>query len=379
MATEQVTLRTTIQTIVDEMERIAPLSLAEGWDNVGLLIGDRQSPVQKIITCLTITREVVQEAVREGVQMIITHHPILFKPVKQLVMDRPESRMVCEMIQKGIAVYSAHTAFDNSVGGINDWLAQKLELVDTRALRPRAGEMKVKLVVYVPVSDLNKVADAIFAAGAGVIGEYKECSFRLAGVGTFYGSEQSNPSLGQKGRREEVQEYRLEAVVPQSNLQAVVQAMRLVHSYEEPAFDVYPLQTVTSPSIGAGRIGRLPEKRSLESLALHLGKVLKAPGVQLVGDRQQSVQEIAIACGAAGEFLSDAIRAKADVFVTGEMRFHDLLLAKESRVGVVLPGHYASEHPAMMALADRLQEKFPDLIIRPSYEECEPISILPIL
>src|SRR5439155_11017143 len=214
---------------------------------------------------------------------IVTHHPILFRGVKRLTTANAEGQTVLALARAGIAVFSPHTGFDNTRGGINDRLAAKLGLTDVRPLRHRDARSTCKIVVFVPESDLAKVSDAMFAAGAGVIGEYRECSFRSAGTGTFHGSDAAHPTVGQKGRREEVSEWRLEVVCPESAVDTVVSAMRRAHSYEEPAVDVYPLRPGRS-SIGEGRIGRLPAATTLRTLAETLKTQLRCGPVQVIGD-----------------------------------------------------------------------------------------------
>lgn len=248
----------TVAAAVAHLERMLPLRLAAEWDNVGLLLGERDGAVDRVMTCLTVTPTTAAEAVERRASMIVSHHPVLFRAVKRLTGDTTEGRMLLALARAGVAVYSPHTAFDNARGGINEQIATRLGLTALAPLRPgRGGARQVKLVVFVPDSDLARVSDALFAAGAGRIGEYRECSFRLAGTGTFHGSEAANPTVGQKGRREEISEWRLEVVCPESRLSAVVTALRQAHSYEEPAFDLYPLQAAPD-SLGDGRVGELP-------------------------------------------------------------------------------------------------------------------------
>jgi len=322
------------------------------------------------MTCLTLTPEVAQEAIQANVQLIVTHHPILFRPVQRLTADTPEGRMLLSLVKAGVAVYSPHTAFDNTAGGINDSLARRLGLVEIVALRRREGPPQCKIVVFVPDSDLTRVSDAMFSAGAGQIGEYSQCSFRVSGTGTFFGSEATQPTVGQKGRHEEVSEWRLEVLCPENLQERVIETMRRAHSYEEPAYDVYPLQPA---SIGEGRLGRLKKSQTLEQLAQTTKQVLKAARVQIVGDPSRSVERVALACGAGGEFLMDAVRAKADVFLTGEVRFHDYLAAQANGLALVLPGHYATERFGIEELADRLHDKFPELQVWPSQSESDPV------
>ena len=208
------------------------------------------------------------------------------------------------------------------------------------------------------IKDLGRVSDSLFAGGAGRIGEYSECSYRLAGTGTFFGSDASNPTVGIKGQREEVSEWRLEAVCPASCVEAVVAAIRQAHSYEEPAFDLYLLHAPPSRR-GEGRLGSLEPGRSLAELAAAVKATLRAGPVQTIGDLQRPVRRVAIVCGAGGEFLADAVRARADVLLTGEMRFHDYLSAGAQGLALILPGHYATERCGIEELADRLRGEFP--------------------
>jgi dinuclear metal center YbgI/SA1388 family protein len=356
------------------LERFAPSSTAAEWDNTGLLLGDPAANVTRVMTCLTVTPDVSAEAVREGANLIVSHHPVLFRGAKKLTATNSEGQAVLPLLRAGIAVYSPHTAFDNCPGGINDGLCKRLGLVNVAALRPREARRQCKLVVFAPDADLQKVSDAVFAAGAGVIGQYNECSFRLAGTGTFYGTDATNPTVGQKGRREDVSEWRLEVVVPEHLVSSVVGAMRKAHSYEEPAFDIYPLKPGTSG--GEGRFGELGAPAPLGELAKLVKTALKANAVQVVGDPARVVRTVALACGAAGEFLSDAIRCKADVFLTGEVRFHDALTARGANVGLILPGHYATERPAVEDLAAKIAIAFPGTTTWASGDERDPLATI---
>jgi dinuclear metal center YbgI/SA1388 family protein len=362
----------TVAELAGYLERFAPSHTAADWDNVGLLLGDPAGSVARIMTCLTITADVVEEAVRERANLIVSHHPIFFRPVKKLTANTADGKIVLPLIRAGIAVYSPHTAFDNCTGGINDILCRRLGIEKPVPLRSRPAAGQCKLVVFVPDSDLAKVSDALFSAGAGVIGNYHECSFRLAGKGTFFGTDSTNPTVGQKGRREDVDEWRLEVVVSEKSVTHVLAAMRRAHSYEEPAFDVYPLKPGTAG--GEGRIGELAQPTTLAKLAKRAKRELSAASVQVVGDLSRTVRKVAIACGAAGEFLMDSLRSNADVFLTGELRFHDALTARAANVGVILPGHYATERPAVEELSQKLAADWPMVTAWASTVECDPLG-----
>jgi dinuclear metal center YbgI/SA1388 family protein len=362
----------TVGAVLDYLERLAPPSQAAEWDNVGLLLGERSAPVQRVMTCLTVTPQSAAEAVERQAHLVVTHHPIFFKPVRRLTGDSPEGRTLLALARAGVAVYSPHTAFDNAPGGINDLLARRLGLTEVQPLRRQDAARQVKVVVFVPDNDLGRVSDAVFAAGAGHIGEYAECSFRLAGTGTFHGSEATHPTVGERGRREEVSEWRLEVVCPERDLPGVLSAMRKAHSYEEPAFDVYPLLPLPGKG-GEGRVGSLPAPVPLAEFATRVKSALRCGPVQTVGEPDRGVQRVAVACGAAGEMLADAVRAKADAFLTGEMRFHDYLAARAQGVALVLPGHYATERCGAEELAERLRQQFPGAEVWASQREADPV------
>ena len=369
--------------VIAFLQKFAPLDLAEEWDNVGLLLGDARGQAKKIMTCLTVTPASAEEAVEAGVGLIVSHHPVLFRASKRLTAGHPEGKMLLSLIRAGVAVYSPHTAFDNTHGGINDQIAAGLALINAKPLRPsrQAGSpASYKVVVFVPDKDLDKVSAAMFAAGAGQIGQYSQCSFRIPGTGTFFGSEATNPTLGQKGRREEVGELRLESVCPAESLGAVIAALRKTHSYEEPAFDIYPLTGAPSKlrhteRPGQGRVGELSKPLPLSKLARLVQKTLRANEVQRVGDPGRLIQRVAIVCGAGGEFVSDAGRAHADVLLTGEARFHDCLAAEALGLALLLPGHYASERPGVETLADLIQQQFPRAEVWASRREGDPLQV----
>ncbi len=360
-----------VHEIADWMGAFAPLDLAADWDNVGLLLGDRKDTIERVMTCLTVTQCVVEEAIAEKVNLIVVHHPVLFRGAKKLTNADSDGKLLLPLLRHSVAVYSPHTAFDNCRGGINDGLATRLGLENVRALRDHDGSRECKLVVFVPDADLASVSDALFANGAGIIGEYEQCSYRTPGTGTFFGRASTKPSVGERGRREEVAEWRLEVIVPESRLAAAIAAMTAAHSYEEPAYDSYALKPKSKG--GSGRLGELATPRSLTDVAGSLKESLRAKVMQVTGDGSKPIRRIAVACGAAGEFLNDAIRARADAFVTGEIRFHDALAAEAAGIALMVPGHYASERPAVEDLAQALQQAFPAVRVFASRRERDPL------
>ena len=363
---------TTVGGLADYLERLAPLSLAADWDNVGLLLGERGAAVQRVLACLTVTPESAAEAVGEGAQLVVTHHPILFRAARKLTDDTPEGKTLLPLTRAGVAVYCPHTAFDNTPGGINDALAGRLGLVNVGPVRPHSAPGACKVVAFVPDGDLARVSEAVFGAGAGQIGRYRECSFRLAGTGTFFGGEDTTPAVGRAGRREEVPEWRLEVVCPEAAADRVVAALRRSHSYEEPAYDVYPLRPL--PTGGEGRMGELPTPRTLGEFAAGVRSRLACGPVQVVGEPGRMVRRVAVVCGAGGSLLGDALRSGAEVLVTGEAKFHDYLTARAEGLCLVLPGHYATERFGVEELAGRLQRDWPQLRVWASRSETDPVQ-----
>jgi dinuclear metal center YbgI/SA1388 family protein len=363
----------TLASVLSFLESFAPPALAADWDNVGLLLGGREGDCPRVLTCLDLTPDVAAEAVAEKASLVVPHHPILFRGVKRLTSGTAEGEVALRLAGAGISVWSPHTALDNCKGGINDHLAGLLGLGSIGPLRQRGvGPGRVKVVAFVPDGDLARVSEALFAAGAGRIGEYSECSFRLHGTGTFRGSEASNPTVGQKGRREEAPEWRLEVVCPEAQVGEAVRALRAAHSYEEPAYDLYPL--AQEPGPGEGRVGELPGPAPLAEMARRVRAALGCGPVGVVGDPGRLVRRVALACGAAAEYLGDAARVGADVFLTGEARHHDSLAARGLGVALILPGHYATERPGVEMLAGRVAAAFPDVRSWASQAERPPVT-----
>jgi len=362
---------TKISDVISWFDQVAPRSLAAGWDNTGLLMGDWAIGVSKILFCLTLTNDVADEAVNLKAQLVVTHHPLPFKPIKSLNTGDLDGAILWKLANNGISVFSLHTRWDDAPEGINELL---LKIASCRIMGPivsSQGSEEMKLVTFVPKDGLEKVSAALFDAGAGHIGNYKECSFVLEGTGTFFGNDQSSPVVGEKGRRENVAEQRLEVVCPVSKTHQIVSALKAAHPYEEPAYDLVLLKSKPT-GIGTGRIGLLQQPTSIAQLAGIFKSELGINKVVFAGNAHALISRIAVVCGSGASLMSQAFTQGAECFVTGEARFHDLVSAKEQGKAILLLGHYKSERFGMESLAEKVRMKFPKVEVVASKSETDP-------
>src|SRR5918995_100124 len=339
--------------IAEAVERIAPISLAEEWDNCGLQVGDPGAEVNRVLVALTPLPEVLDEAEEKGADFLLFHHPLIFEPLKVVVTSTYPGDLMARAMRNGLAVYVAHTSYDAAPAGVSVALARMLGLGGPlRVLSPRGGLRK--LAVFVPEENVDAVAKALAEAGAGVIGDYTECTFRTRGRGTFRGGDESNPYLGEKGRLEQVEEVRMETVVPAHAVDRVVDAATAAHPYEEMALDVYPVEG-SPEGCGYGRLGTLPERLTAEELREHVSESLSFPA-RLVADSGGRIETVAVLGGSGGSFIPEAASSGAHAYVTGDVDFHDALLAESLGLTVVDAGHAATELPSLEPLALRLAE-----------------------
>ncbi|MGB9866680.1 MAG: Nif3-like dinuclear metal center hexameric protein [Bacillota bacterium] len=352
----------TVGAIMEELEAWAPRSLASDWDNVGLQVGSTAAQASKVLVCLDVTQATVEEAIGRHCDLIVSHHPLIFGSLKQLSADSPIGRIIHKLVKHDVSLCCLHTNLDVAPGGVEDTLADLLELQDVRVLAPVGTEKLYKIVVFVPKGYEDKVRDAMAQKGAGWIGNYSHCSFQVEGTGTFKPLEGSNPFIGQQGQLEKVAEFRLETIVPQRILRDVVTAMLEVHPYEEVAYDIYPLQN-EGKAYGFGRVGRLPKPLTVSELVQHVNKALGCDQVRVVtsGPGQQ-VDKVATSCGSGGDKVELCSRAGAKVLVTGDVKYHDALKALAQGLTVIDAGHYFTERPVLGKIVDRLRLKFGDRI-----------------
>ncbi len=363
-----------LREVVAALETIAPSRYAQSWDNVGLLAGDLNARCRRTLICLDMMPAVVDEAIAAKIDLIVAYHPPLFRPVSRLVTPSDEMASgIHRCIRKGIAIYSPHTALDVAPGGTNDVLANLCGVKNAKPIeRELSAGRQAKVVVFVPATAAAAVAAAMSAAGAGIIGEYAQCSFRSSGVGTFYGGDKSRPVVGQRGRLEQVEEVRLEMVCPKQLLADTIAALRAAHPYETPAFDVYPLTSVATH--GIGRVGALAKPTSLKDFARRVKRRCHAPCVSMVGQPQRQLSRAIIGVGAAGSLPFSLKLGPGDVVVTGEMRHHDALRLLRLGACALVLSHWSSERPAMKLFGERLQLAVAGLITTLSAADSEPFQ-----
>jgi dinuclear metal center YbgI/SA1388 family protein len=343
--------------IIQMLERLAPRHYAAPSDRerIGLQVGSATREVRRVLVCLDVTPAVAAEAAELGAGLIVAHHAFIFRPLAHLKTDTPKGAVAAELLKRDIAVYVMHTNLDAAEGGINDWFAEALGMQDCRVLEEVHSERLFKLAVFVPRSHQDAVRDALFAAGAGHIGNYSHCSFNIDGIGTFMPQEGTDPFIGRQGKLEKVEEVRIETVVPDGVLQQVIGAMLRAHPYEEVAYDLYPIE-VKGRAVGFGRLGTLPEPETLASFAERVKRGLDVPFVRVVGPDSHLIRKVAVLGGAGPDFAKIALQAGADVLVTGDIDYHTALDAEAAGLALVDPGHFA-EKIMKANLAAWLQER----------------------
>ncbi|MBI5835604.1 MAG: Nif3-like dinuclear metal center hexameric protein [Armatimonadetes bacterium] len=368
---------TTVGEVSSALARWAPPRLAESWDNVGLLLGDPGQPVRHVLTTLDLTDAVLDEAAALAAEMVVAFHPPIFSPLARVVADEPASRLIWRAASERRSLYATHTALDNVSPGTSDFLAEALGLTVRGPLVPRPAAGALKVVTFVPTASTDAVAAAMASAGAGRIGDYAECSFRVAGTGAFRGLDGARPAVGTAGRLERVAEDRLEMVVSRADLAAVTAALRVAHPYEEVAYDVYATEPAEPASIGMGRVAELAEPVTLSELAERVTRVTQAAHPRVVGDWRRPVRRVAIVGGSGASFVAHAAQAGADVLVTGDVKHHDALLAARLGLALVDPGHFASERLVIGRTAAFLSSEFPDLMVTETSVDGEPFARRP--
>ncbi len=349
-----------VEQTIEALRRLADEALAEPWDRVGLHVGDPQWPIDAVLLCIDLTPAVLEEAHARQASLIVAYHPPIFQPLTGLTALEPKQKLILDAAMAKRAIYSPHTALDAAVGGVNDWLCDGIGRGNRWPIRTaRDKAAQYKLVSFVPVEDADRVREALSDAGAGCIGDYSQCSFNLAGEGTFLGGESTDPHIGQRGQLERVQELRIEMVVPEPLLSRVLAAHREAHPYEEPAYDLYRVEAIAGDGrAGQGRVLELEQPQPVEAVAGQLRRHLGVDSIDIASPADAGpVRRIGVCAGAGGSLLGEA--GGVDAFITGEMRHHEVLDAVARGVTVILTGHTETERPYLPTYADRIREALP--------------------
>ena len=366
-------MSTHVKEIVHYLEESFPLSLQESYDNSGLICGRMDQEVQGVLLCLDSLEATVDEAIAKNCQLIIAHHPIIFKGLKKITGNTYVERVIEKCIQHHISLYAIHTNLDNHINGVNGEIANRLGLKNRRILRPMTNQL-YKLVVFVPKNSLSAIDSALFQIGVGSIGNYSECHFRTEGIGTFMPNELANPSIGTKNIREEVAEFRVEYLVPKPLIGIALRTLFEAHPYEEVSHEIYPIEN-QDQRLGAGMIGELPLEMDALSFLKSLKTTFNCQVIRHTEVLSKPIKTVAL-CGGSGSFLlTDAIRSKADIFITGDFKYHEFFDA-ESHLIIADIGHFESEQFTPQLLAEKLKEKFTKFAVHLTDLNTNPINYL---
>ena len=341
--------------VINTLNRLAPPFLIDSWDNSGLQIGSTEKQVEKILISLDLSENTLKKAVEEQVDMIVTHHPFLFGKLKRISLDDAKGKMIRDIIKNDIIVFSMHTNLDMCEGGVNDILCEKLGIEIKKPLSKFITDRLYKISVFVPLDYSEQVREALGASGAGFIGNYSHCTFSSNGTGRFLPTEHTNPFIGITGKLEEVKEEKIETIVDEHRLQTVIAAMIKAHPYEEVAYDIYPLDNKGNV-YGYGRVGNLSKTMTLREFSEVVNDNLGCSDLRIYGDLDKAIKKVAVCGGSGASFIKDACRENVDVYVTGDIKYHDAQQALELGVAVIDAGHFETEKPCIDSLKKYLTE-----------------------
>lgn len=357
--------------IVSVIESFAPLAYQDSYDNAGLIIGDASRNIKKALITIDVTEEVIDEAVNVGAELIISHHPVIFHEIKKITGSTNTGRIIMKAIKNDLAVYSAHTNLDNIKEGVNLKICQKLGLTNPRILSPVKGELR-KLVTFVPLDHADNVRSTLFSSGAGQIGEYEQCSYNLEGMGTFKGSEYTNPYTGKKGKLHFEKEVRIETIFPKALEPQIISSLLAAHPYEEVAYDIYPLDN-SYDKVGAGMIGELGKETDELSFLRKLKSVFNTKYIKHTKLRNKKIKKVAVCGGSGSKLIQDAVRAGADIFISGDIKYHQFFESSE-KIIIADIGHYESEQFTKEIFYELLKKKLPKFALHLSEFNTDPIK-----
>jgi len=362
-----------VKSICEFIEEVAPLALQESYDNAGLLVGDSQTEVTSILICIDITEDVISEAIRKKCNLIVSHHPLIFTGLKKLTGQNEVQRCVAKAIKNDIAIYAAHTNLDNVLSGVSGKMAEKIGLKNIQILQPKQDTL-LKLITYVPKLHSYGVRQALFGAGAGKIGNYDSCSFNSEGVGTFQANENAQPFVGNIDEFHSEPETRIEVILPDYLKYRVLDALLKTHPYEEPAYDFVPLKNVWS-QIGAGVVGELEEAEDELIFLNRIKSIFKTPTIRHTSLLDKKIKRVALCGGSGSSFLLDAINAKADVYISGDFKYHEFFEAQK-QILIADIGHFESEQFTKDIFFEIITKKMPTFAVQISDSKTNPINYL---
>lgn len=362
-----------VQTVCNILEEFAPLALQEAYDNAGLIVGDPFMEVNGILISLDVTMQVLEEAKRKKCNFILAHHPLIFNSLKRLVGQNETERCVIFALKHDLAIYAGHTNVDNLWNGVNQKIAEKLQLVHTKVLKPLSHQL-LKLVTFVPHAHAEKVRKAMFEAGAGSIGNYDSCSYNVEGTGTFKAQENAHPFVGEHNEFHAEPETRIEVILPSYLKNSVVNALLQAHPYEEPAYDLIPLENEWNRA-GAGLLGNL-EIPTDELTFLHrLKTVFSVPCIRHTSLLGKNIVKVAVCGGAGSAFLKDAVQQGADIYISADFKYHEFFNA-EGKILIADVGHYESEQFTKDIFYEIISKKIPNFVVKISETYTNPINYL---
>ena len=362
-----------VKDITKSLQEWAPLPFQESYDNSGLIVGDEEMPIKGCLISLDLTESVIEEALKNQCNMIISHHPIVFKGIKKLSGSHWVNRCLIKAIKNDLAIYAIHTNLDNVMHGVNGMIAHRLKLINRQVLRPMTNTLH-KLVTFVPIKYKSKILKALHQAGAGDIGNYKECSFNTTGEGVFKPAADANPTLGSLDKLESVKESRIEVILPRHKKDIVLSMLKSAHPYEEVAYYLTSLEN-NQENLGAGLIGQLLNPIPIIDFLDHLKSSMDLKHIRHTPLISKNVEKIAV-CGGSGSFLlNDACTLGADIFISSDFKYHDFFEA-DGRITIADIGHYESEVFTKQLLCDFLNEKFTNIAFRLCEVNTNPINYL---
>lgn len=331
-----------LKSLVNKIEAKYPTSLAYDWDNVGLLVGDLDEEIKKVLVCLEANGSIIEEAINNNIDLIVTHHPFIFSKMKKITTNDFKGKLIHKLIRNNIAVYSMHTNFDIAFDGLNDYFMEVMGFENSKVLDTTNREVLYKIVVFVPKTHEVDVRKALGNSGAGHIGNYSNCTFNTDGVGTFMPLEGTNPFIGETNKIEEVQEVRIETIVPQRILGGVINSMLKAHPYEEVAYDLYKLENKGS-EVGLGRVAKLENSVSLKELSNIIKERLNMSSIRVVGNLDTNIKKVAVVTGSGADLAKKAQKLGADVLITGDIKYHDAQDAIDCGMCLIDCNHFESE------------------------------------